>query len=391
MNTLLEKIQQEFDNLPEAFAAIRQTIESKDSLVTYMARHPFFEIEPFEDLLKNELITEEQRKLLFVTDPTDVDISYEELYTFTADPKSNRIVHRIKHLENQNRHETVFVYEEDFHKSLTLSVYGERVVLHNVCHLFFKNGIPDLYLECTHSGITLKKYGTENGRLTGYHQKDTFSNYICNVAFLYDTSGNIDVIKKYVKGENPNRPEILFKRPEPGLTLDIAFKKMEDFFVNRIREVVQQHVRINEQAYCLLLEYCMPEAFPPELAIGVVPDLEGPWETLKIHQKYNTPDLRYYYYSDEDKVLIDLYDEEIQYLFLLYYRGYNYFKYERLTFEYWDEKVKQVYLNICQRLMHVDFSISFNRSEHFLVLARGSGYYDADYFYYQMRDYKKYC
>ena len=78
----------------------------------------------------------------------------------------------------------------------------------------------------------------------------------------------------------------------------------------------------------------MPEAFPPELAIGVVPDLPGPFETLQLHELYNTPDLRYY--SDENTLPVNLYEEKMQYLYLQYYRAYDFFKYNKETLEYWD-------------------------------------------------------
>ncbi len=386
MTTLLENIQKEFNNLPQEFAAIKQTILNDNSLVTYMARHPLFEIEPFESLLRNELITEEERNLLFVQDEKEVNIPYEKLYTFISDPENQRIHHRVCYDENQNRHETVFTYEENSHKSLTLHVYGERILLHNVCHLFFKNGIPDLYLECTHRGVRSKKYRIENQRIVGFHATHTFFSSVSDVVFEYDASGAIDLIKEYRKGENPDRPEILFKRPEPGLTLETAFKAMEDFLVERITEEVLQRVSINEEVYFLMMEYCMPEAFPPELVIGVTSDLKAPFETLNINELYYPETIRHH--SAEGTLQVDLYDEEMQYLFLLYYRAYNYMNYERKTFEYWDEKVKQVYLKVCQRLMHADFSGSFNRSEHFLVLAREGSNFDVDYFHERMSKYK---
>ncbi len=387
---IVEKTLEEHSNFQVVFNNLKEIIFQKKSLVTRMARHPLFEIEPFENLLRNEYITSEERALLFVTDVKEVNTPYEKCYTFTIDSETNQIVHRSLYDENNNCFETIFWYEENYHKSMERYVHHTFPHHHgNICYTFFKNGLPDFYLSCKYAQIKLKEYHTANGRVIGYQQKDTQFSYTCDVTFDYDTEGNIDLIKEFGKDRDVPRelPEILFKRPYANQTLEETFKKIEDFLVTRICEQIQQHVRIDEEVYCLMLKYAMPEAFPPELAIGVVPDLPGPFETLQLHELYNTPDLRYY--SDENTLPVNLYEEKMQYLYLQYYRAYDFFKYNKETFEYWDEIIKQVYLGVCKRLMEEDFSKAFRISKDYLVVAREANSYDVKYFYERMKEYKK--
>lgn len=388
IKVLLKQVQEDYENLHAVFDNMKSVVFQKDKYITQMARHPLFEIEPFEALIRNEFVTEEERMTLFVQHKDEINAESEKLYTFTMDSETNQILHRIRYDENNNRHESVFEYGNIYHKSIKLSVYGERTVKENVCYLFLKEGLPYLYMECTSIGIKSKQYQIENGRITGYQQQHTFFSYTADVTFEYNDSGNIDVIKEFGKDADiaREREEILFKRPDPIQTLEQTFKEIENFLVARINEQLQQHVRIKEDVYCLMLEYCMPEAFPPELAIAVVPDLEGPIETLQLHQLYNTPDMRYAY--GEYALPVDLYEEHIQYLYLFYYRAYNLKEYKRETFEYWNDKVRQVYLNVCKRLLDTDFSACFSTSEHYLVLAQGDVHDDTEYYHDRMKKYK---
>lgn len=386
---LIKQVQEDYENLHVLFDDIKASVFQKEKYITQMARHPLFEIEPFEALLRNEFITEEERSALFVQNEDEINPESEKLYTFTVDPETNQILHRIRYDENNNRHETVFEYTDTFQKSVSQSVYGERLLKNNVCYVFLKKGLPNLYLECTSIGVKSKRYASDAGRIDGYQQEHTFFKNISDVIFTRDAAGNIDAIKEYVKesGAYRERPEILYKRPELHQTIEHTFKSIEDFLVVRITEQIQQQVRINEQVYCLMLEYCMPEAFPPELAIGVVPDLEGPFETLQLHQLYNTPDMRYAY--GEHTLPVDLYEEHMQYLYLFYYRAYNYKEYNRETFEYWNNQIRQIYVNVCKRLMNTDFSASFKTAEHYLVMARGDVHDDTKYYFDQMSEYKR--
>lgn len=355
-----------------------------------MARHPLFEIEPYEALLRNEFITAEQRALLFVNDAKEVHPCYEKLYTFTIDSETNQIVHRIQYDENNNCYETIFWYEMDCHKSMERYVHTKHPYHHgSICYTYFENGLPDFYLKCKYGEIISKKYQIADGRVTGYHQKHTQFSYTCDVTFEYDTSGNIDLIKEYGKDSGVPReiPKILFKRPLPDQTLETIFKEIEDFLVHKTTEKIIQEVRINEPVYCLMLEYSMPEAFPPDLAIGVLSDIEGDFETTELHELYGPLEMRYY--SGENNFIIDLYDEKMEYLYLQYYRAYDFFKYNRETFEYWDEIIKQVYVKVCKRLMNADFSDSFSTTSEYLVLAREGTNYDFEYFYERMKKYKK--
>lgn len=386
--TLFKRIQEEYNNLSAEFDVLKTKVFNNNHLGTRMARHPLFEIEPFHSLLKNEFITADQQALLFVEDATEINLEYEKLFTFTIDSNTDQIFHRIRYDENNNIIETVFDYTTDYHKSIKRSIYGNRIIAENICYLFFKNGLPDLFIECTSIGIKSKKYQIENNCIAGYHQEHTFFSYNCEVRFGYDFWGNIDVIKEegkdgYIARE---RPEILFKRPDEGQSMEDTFKKIENFLVERISEQILQHVRIEEEVFCLMLEYIMPIAFPPELAIGVTADIEGPYETLELHQLYNTPDLRYY--MDESKLPVELYDEHIEYLYLFFYRAYDFKTYNRETFEYWNNQIRQVYVSVCKRLMNTDFSSCFSTSEHYLVVARGDVHNDTEYYYEQMKEYK---
>lgn len=389
LSALFEKTLEEYNNFSVAFDRLKEIIFQKNNLVSFMARHPLFEIEPFEDLLRNEYITAEERKLLFVNDLKEINSESEKLYTFTIDPETNQIVHRIRYDENNNCYETIFWYQDNCHKNMERYVHTKFPYHHgSICYTYFKNGLPDLYLLCQYSKIFFKKYEIEDGRVTGYRQQHTFFTYTSDVTFEYDASGSIDTIKEFGKdsGVPRERPEILFKRPATNQTIESTFKKIEDFLVDRISEQILQHVRIEEEVYCLMLEYIMPIAFPPELAIGVTADLEGPFETLKLHQLYNTPDLRYY--MDESKLPVELYDEHMEYLYLFFYRAYDFKTYKRETFEYWNNRIRLLYVSVCKRLMNTDFSSCFRTSEHYLVVARGDVYDDTEYYYEQMKEYK---
>lgn len=384
-----KRIEDEYKNFHVVFDNMKMAVFQKENLITRRARHPLFEIEPFEALLRNELITEEERNALFVQNTDQINPESEKLYTFTIDPETNQIVHRIRYDENNNCYETIFWYEDNCHKSMERYVHTKHPYHHGIiCYTFFKNGLPDLYLKCQYSKILSKKYKIKNDRVTGYQQQHTFFSYTCDVTFEYDASGTIDTIKEFGKdsGVPRKRPEILFKRPAPNQTIESTFKKIEDFLVERISEQILQHVRIEEEVYCLMLEYAMPEAFPPELAIGVTANLEGPFETLKPNQLYNTPDLRYY--MDENKLPVELHNEQMEYIYMFYYRAYDFKEYKRETFEYWNDQVRQVYVNVCRRLMNTDFSKCFNISEDYLVIARGDVYDDSEYYYEQMKEYK---
>ncbi len=389
LTAIAEKTLEEYPNFQSVFNSLKETIFQKKTLVTYMARHPLFEIEPYEALLRNEFITDEARALLFVNDAKEVHPCYEKLYTFTIDSETNQIVHRIQYDENNNCYETIFWYEDNYHKSMERYVHTKHPYHHgSICYTYFENGLPDFYLKCKYGEIISKKYQIADGRVIGYYQKHTQFSYTCDVTFEYDTSGNIDLVKEYGKDSGVPReiPEILFKRPLPDQTLKTIFKEIEDFLVHKISEKIIQEVHIQEPVYCLFLEYAMPHAFPPDLAIGVLSDIEGDFETTARNKLYSPLDMRYY--SGEKDFHVDLYEEKMEYIYLQYYRAYDFFKYNKETFEYWDEKIKQVYLNVCKRLMHVDFSDSFEISCEYLVIAREGNFYDFEYFYTRMKEYK---
>ena len=368
---ITEKTLKEYPNFQAVFNSLKETIFQKKTLVTKMARHPLFEIEPFESLLRNEYITDEERALLFVNDKKEVHPIYGKLYTFTIDSETNQILHRIRYDENNNCYETVFWYEDNYHKSMERYVHTKHPYHHgSICYTYFENGLPDFYLKCKYGEIISKQYQIADNRVIGYQQKHTQFSYTCDVRFEYDTLGNIDLIKEYGKdsGVPRERPEILFKRPLPYQTLETVFKEIEDFLVKKITQKITQEVRIKEPVYCLLLEYAMPEAFPPELAIGVLPNFRGDFETTELHPSYGLFDMRYF--SGENNFHLNLlYDEKMEYLYLQYYRAYDFKKYKKESFEYWAERIKQVYLKVCQRLMLADFSASFSISKDYVVVA----------------------
>lgn len=382
----IKQIQEEYENFHAVFDNMKNAVLQKENLITRKARHPLFEIEPFEALIRNEFITEDERYALFLQETDQINPESEKLYTFVIDPENNQIVHRIRYDENNNCYETIFWYEDNCHKSMQRYIHTKHPYHHGIiCYTFFKNGLPDLYLKCQYSKVLSKKYKIEDGRITGYRQQHTFFSYTSDVTFKYDASGAIDVIKESGKdaGILRERPEILFKRPEHNQTIENTFKRIEDFLFQRISRQILKQVQIEEKVYCLMLEYAMPEAFPPELAIGVSKDPEDSNETLKSHQWYTT-NLRYLY----DEYTIDLHDEQMQYIYLFYYRAYDFKEHKRETFEYWNDQIRQVYVNVCRRLMDVDFSTCFNISEDYLVIARGDVYDDSEYYYKQMKEYK---
>lgn len=386
---LFKQVLEEYENISSIFEEMKSRIFQKKSLVTRMARHPLFEIEPFEALLRNEFISDEQRDKLFIQNKNELNPDSEQLYIFTIDPQTERIYHRIRYDENNNCYETIFWYEVDWHKSIERYVHTKHPHHHaSICYTFFKNGLPDVYIKCKYSEIKSKKYHSANGRVIGYHQEDTAFSYTSDVTFEYDALDNIDIIKEYGKDRTipRDRPDILFKRPEKDQTIEATFKKIEDFLVTRIVNELLEHVRIKEEVYCLMLEYSMPHAFPPEIAIAVLPDINGDFDLLQPYELYNTPRMRYY--SGENNFMVDLYEEKMEYVYLQYSRAYDYFKYNKETFEYWNKQIRHVYVNICKRIMNTDLSSSFKISKNYLVMARGDVHDDTEYYYEQMKAYK---
>ena len=96
--------------------------------------------------------------------------------------------------------------------------------------------------------------------------------------------------------------------------------------------------------------------------------------------------MRYAY--GENALPVDLYEEHMQYVYLYYYRAYNFKQYKRETFEHWNDLVRQVYVNVCKRHMQTDFSNCFPTSAHYLVMARGDVHDDTEYYYERMQAYK---
>lgn len=362
------------------FESLKAAVLKKENLQEIMTKHPFYEIEPFFAEHQNEY-PEEGGISLLCEKGEDFNPEIHDYYTLKVDVKSKKLHFRTAHLGSDVSFETLFQYDQLCLKSLEIYKKDNIKRPAKLSYLFFKDGLPDLYLQCSAYGFIWKEYTRTNQRLSGYTLKNIHNQFATNVAFHYTRNGELDVIRE---SDSRNRVvKILYKRPERNDHIDDVLKTIEDYLVDKISRQILQKVKLSEQVYCIVLEYCMQEAFPPSVSIGVTSDHSG---DAGLNEKYNAPAMRYY--TEEETLDINLREEKLQYAYLFYNRAYAYKKYRGELFYYWEKKVKEVYLNVCKRLMRVDFSSSFGRTDDFLVLANDYDSRNLQEFYEEMLDYK---
>ena len=123
------------------------------------------------------------------------------------------------------------------------------------------------------------------------------------------------------------------------------------------------------------------------MGIGVVADLDGEILEDELHERYNAPDMRYF--SEDDTIAIDLFTPALEEAYLFYNRVYNIDAISDEDFTTWEEQTKALYLRICKRLMHFDFSGSFTKADGFLVVARDFEACNEEEYHNEMQTYKQ--
>ncbi|WP_375578524.1 hypothetical protein ABWH96_16055 [Marivirga tractuosa] len=381
MHTITNKILKEFELLPSFFEVMANSILDNNELTKVYSKFNLYEIEPFYAELSNDVIDLNQD--LFLASAEDFDHDSDDLYEYFINFDSQKTYFKRWIFGPESRYETIFEYKEEYHKSTTTFINTNGSKATKLCYLYFKEGVPHQYFECTEYGIIEKTYQKEGNRLTGY-KIESPDNGNRLVDFKYNESEIAKIIQK-----NPLGPDTLLY--EAGLDkknkADIL-KKLENFLTEQIADQIEQNVKIKEPVYCILLEYSMQFPFPPTVALGLVSELEDDFEKVEIWQRYNAPDM--HYFSEGENLSIDIYTETIQsaYLFCDNYTENIQWDDEE-AHKAWAEEVFEIYLNICKRLMHFNFSSSFPKSPHFLVMAREFEQCNDEKFYELLSEYKK--
>ncbi|UII31500.1 hypothetical protein LVD17_24715 [Fulvivirga ulvae] len=378
-----EEIQKEFDNLPDSYEMMKAEALQNDSLVEMAARHPLYEIEPFFSELNNEFY-DENHSFLIETEE-DYNPEKDELYTLWIDMELRKTFYRIHHLGGNVTYETTFEYHKDYYKSAMVFVDGNGIKPIKLAYLYFKEEVPDMYIECSTYGLFSKKYNSEEYRLNGYKMQVPATNYEYDVQFEYNYDGVLERITG--KAGKDSSSKVIFQRPGIGQNMTDTLTVIEDQLVEEVTDQIQKKVRIDEKVYCILLEYTMQGPFPPTIAIGLESEIDAPWDETKIHEYYNAPDMQYF--SEEDTLPVDLYSEELEKAYIFFNQNYDIMNLTDEEFDLWEDQVKQLYLRVCKRIMHMDFSMSFQKSDRFLVMAKDFEACNEEYYYNEMMKYKK--
>ncbi|GAA5038180.1 hypothetical protein GCM10011506_35090 [Marivirga lumbricoides] len=382
MYSIPDEVKKEYKLLATVFDKVTNSVLEDNQLTRIYSKFNLYEIEPFYAELSNQVIDLNQE--LFFTSETDFNPETDDLYEYHINMETRKVYFKRLILGPETSYETVYEYNEDYYKSSTTFINSEGRKAIKLCYLYHNEGIAHWYYECTDYGLIHKSYRTEGDKLTGYQLKTADTNYSASVDFIYEEDQLTKIIQNNASGnklllyvanlQNENKADIL--------------TKLEDYLTEQIADQVLKNAHIDEPVYCLLLEYSMQHPFPPTVALGLVSELEDDFEQVEIWQRYNAPDM--HYFSEDDSLKVDLYSETIQsaYLFTDKYTediSWN----DEDQHEAWEKEVFQVYLNVCKRLLHFDFSACFPKSPHFLVMAREFEQCNEEDFYKQLSAYKK--
>lgn len=377
MYSIPDEILKEFKLLSSKVA---DSILQDTELTRMFSKFNLYEIEPFYAELSNKVIALDQE--LFFSSEADFDPSKDDLYEYYIDMDSRKVFFKRHLLGPETSYDTAYEYNEEYYKSTTIFTNSEGRKAIKLCYLYHNDGEPNWYYECTEYGLIFKNYRSEGGKLIGYQWKA--GDYSASVDFIYDG----DNLTKIVQNSPSGNMDLLYHAGIENEDKKDILKKLEDYLTVQIADQISQNVHIEEPVYCILLEYSMQHPFPPTVALGLVSELEDDFEKVEIWQRYNAPDM--HYFSEDDSLRIDLYSENIQsaYLFTDKYTedlSWN----DDGAHKAWGQEVFEVYLNVCKRLMHNDFSGSFPKTPDFLVMAREFEECNEEDFYKQLSEYKK--
>ncbi|MCX2681960.1 hypothetical protein OOZ15_18560 [Galbibacter sp. EGI 63066] len=372
-----EEIEQEFDQLVQNFEAMKTSALNREGLVEILAKHPLYEIEPFYFEHWDECIDDESS--LLVSSEEDLNPEEDTLFTHwvNVDMEQRKTHFRREHLGETIYYDTVFEYHDDYIKSATVFFSPKKIEPIRLDYLQLKGNIPQHYTKVRKHGLLNKEYRSEDGLLQGYfaYSDSNDGNVVVDFEYTPDSAALNSIV---LTNKSSNKQIIIYQRPKKGQNIANVLAQLEENMVEEITQQIQEKVRINEKVYCILLQYGSQGPFPPAVAIG----LESEYD-----EEYMIGAADMHYYSEDDTLPIDLYTPEIEEAEVFVRQNRDMMKLSEDEFDRWMDKVEALYLRVCKRLYHMDFSMSFHKTDHFLVYASDLDVWNDEEYIEKMRAY----
>lgn len=384
--TLYAQIQGEFSLIAHAYNDLEQAILADENLVTIQSKYNLYDIQPYYAQLANEVIPPDAK--LLIEDEEDFDPATDDLFDYQVDLTSRKTFLRREQFGGGVFYGTVYEYNEQYYKSFTVYKNNDEIKTTHLNYLYFKDGLPHQYIECTEYGVSLKTYTCEGQFIKSYKLEWPNVEHHCIGDLTYDADGKLTTI---IETASDGRSRTMFDASAGEKDIETVLSDLEEFLVENIADQILKNVNIEEPVYCILFEYTMQGPFPPTIAFGVTTELDGKFEDLELYELYNAPDMQYFSENDEpNPVNIDFYQLEIEPNYLACdIHGDTISWEDEEESELWAQQVKDTYLRVCKRLMHYDFSSCFTKSKEFLVMARDFEQCNEEEFYQELSEYKK--
>lgn len=384
-NTLYAKIKEEFDAITDQFVEKEIDVLSDENLITIQSKYNLHEIQPFFAELYNQVLPPDTK--LTIESEADFNPETDDLYEYKISLENRKAYLKREHHGGGIFYSTLYEYTNEYHKSYEVYQNQESIKAISLHYLYFKDGMPYQFIECSEYGMSLKTYTCEGNFIKSYKLEWPNYDHYCIGELTYDGEGNLVMITETA---SDGRIRIVYDAKASDQDIEKAVSELEDFLVENIADQILEKVKIAEPVYCILFEYTMQGPFPPTIAFGITSEIEGNFEDKELYELYNAPDMQYFSENDEPNPIdIDFYPIEIQshYLITTSY-GEKISMQDDQAFELWEKQVFDTYLRVCKRLMHFDFSKSFTKSENFLVMARDFEKCNEEDFYKEMQHYK---
>jgi hypothetical protein len=383
---LYKETKEAFEKLTETFAEKEQAILVDDTLSTIQSIYNLYEIEPYYAEIANEVIPEDAK--LVIESDEDFDPAVDDLYEYKINLEDRKVYLKREYFGENIFYSTLYEYTDTYHKSISVYQNEGKMSPVSLKCLYFEEEQPSLFIQCTEYATLLKTYTFDGELISGYKQEWPGEDSHCVGELSYDPDGHLSRI---TEATSEGSVRVVYEADARTKDIQLVLEELEDFLVENIADQILEKVRIEEPVYCLLFEYTIQGPFPPTLAIGLASELQGRFEDQEPYELYNAPDMQYFSEHDEPNPLaIDFYPLDIQSEYLAataYGEGISWRDEEAA--EAWAQQVKEVYLRVCKRLMHFDFSTSFVRTENFLVMARDFEQCNEEEFFEALQHYKK--
>jgi hypothetical protein len=384
-NTLYAKIKDEFDAITNQFVEKEIDILSDENLITIQSKYNLHEIQPYHTELYNQVLPPDTK--LTIESEEDFNPETDDLYEYKINLENRKAYLKREHYGGGVFYSTLYEYTDEYHKSCQVYQNQESIKAISLHYLYFKEGMPYQFVECSEYGMSLKTYTCEGEYITSYKLEWPNYDHYCIGELTYDAAGNLE---KITETATDGRVRVLFDTTVSTKDMEEVLAELEDFLVENIADQILEKVKITEPVYCILFEYTMQGPFPPTIAFGITSEIEGKFEDKELYELYNAPDMQYFSENDDPNPIdIDFYPADIQssYLFTTSYGEKIPFQDEEAC-ELWEKQVFDTYLRVCKRLMHFDFSESFTKAENFLVMARDFEKCNEEDFYKEVQGYK---